>query len=116
MELWIRSQDKELLILAEHLDIYNVSVDCELYSIEESGVDIGIYSTKKRALEVLDEIQSKMREQFIVKSNALMSLADVDKEESRLNWKYAKEFIMQDSGFQIEPINTGIIVYEMPEK
>ena len=42
--------------------------------------------------------------------------ADIDKEESRLNWKYAKEFIMQDSGFQIEPINTGIIVYEMPEK
>ncbi len=55
MELWIRSQDKEVLILASHLDIY--PVDKNVYAIEESGVDLGNYKSKERALEVLDEIQ-----------------------------------------------------------
>lgn len=57
MDLWIRSQNKEILILAEHLDIYDASVeDEELFVIEESGTDLGSYKTKERALEVLDEI------------------------------------------------------------
>ena len=58
MELWIRSQDKETLRLANMLDIYDGSVDEEkCFVIEESGVDLGSYKTKERALEVLDEIQ-----------------------------------------------------------
>ena len=63
MNLWIRSQNKEILILAEHLDIYDASVeDEELFVIEESGTDLGSYKTKERALEVLDEIQSLLIE------------------------------------------------------
>lgn len=58
MDLWIRSQDKENLVKAEHLDVYNASVeDEELFVIEECGTDLGSYNTKERALEVLDEIQ-----------------------------------------------------------
>lgn len=63
MDLWIRSQNKEILILAEHLDIYDASVeDEELFVIEESGTDLGSYKTKERALEVLGEIQSLLIE------------------------------------------------------
>ena len=59
MELWIRSQDREILAKAEHLDVYNASVENEeLFVIEESGTDLGSYKTKERALEVLDEIQN----------------------------------------------------------
>ncbi len=56
MDLWIRSQDKEILILASHLDIYHV--DKNVYAIEESGVDLGNYKSKERALEVLNTIES----------------------------------------------------------
>ena len=61
MELWIRSQDREILAKAEHLDVYNASVeDEELFVIEECGTDLGSYNTKERALEVLDEIDKYM--------------------------------------------------------
>ena len=61
MELWIRSQDREILITAQHLDIYNSSVEGEeCYVIEESGTDLGCYETYERALEVLNEIEERI--------------------------------------------------------
>lgn len=58
MELWIRSQDKETLKLAEMLDIYDLSDnEGQCWAIEECGTTIGYYKSKKRALEVLDEIE-----------------------------------------------------------
>ena len=122
MELWIRSRDKELFIKAFEIRL-NWQNDNEIiansYTTDCCDYDyrtLGTYATKERALEVLDEIQSKMKQQFIVKSKPLRTLKDIDKEEERLNWKYDKDFIMQDIGFEIEPINTGIIVYEMPNE
>ena len=52
MKLWVRSQDKECLTKVEHLYIDNenkIRQDCDLI--------LGEYKSKKRALEVLDEIQ-----------------------------------------------------------
>lgn len=59
MELWVRSQAKEILTKAEHFDIYNGSIDDEeeVWCVEESGTDLGEYKSKKRALEILNEIQ-----------------------------------------------------------
>lgn len=60
MELWIRSQDKTTLILAQHLDIYDCTLEDDKeqhWWIDESGVDLGEYPSKERALEVLDEIE-----------------------------------------------------------
>lgn len=60
MELWIRRQDKELLVNVkkiyiefngapfEHLKVYNIRSENNL---------LGTYKTKEIALEVLDEIQ-----------------------------------------------------------
>ena len=62
MDLWIRSQDKELLMLINTLAL----AEDEIGSIIGYGIDgkmkskIGEYKTKERALEVLDEIQRKI--------------------------------------------------------
>jgi len=63
LELWIRSQDKDILVKVDSLliddnnnDIYTqcwVGVNLETYTL-------GKYKTKERALEILDEIQEKI--------------------------------------------------------
>lgn len=52
MELWIRSQDKECLTEVKHLytnDNYEIK--------QQDDLILGLYKSKERALEVLDEIQ-----------------------------------------------------------
>ena len=58
-ELWIRSQDKEMLIKVDELSIINNSFDMETINwVVSSGTHwLGHYSSKQRALEILDEIQ-----------------------------------------------------------
>ena len=59
MELWIRSQDKERLIKCKSIDLDDHSMYCEIWV---NGYDalIGEYTTKERALQVLDEIQGRI--------------------------------------------------------
>ena len=57
MELWIRSQDREYLEKVEKIYIWKNSF--EEYQIDGKS-ELGTYKTKKRALEVLDEIQRLM--------------------------------------------------------
>lgn len=55
MELWIRSQDKEILLKVNELEIEAnmiIAFDNNKYQC------LGTYKTKERALEVLDEIQN----------------------------------------------------------
>lgn len=58
MELWIRSQDRE--VLTKVVDIYKDADTNEIWSKSSFGIKncLGIYATKERALEVLDEIQN----------------------------------------------------------
>ncbi len=59
MELWIRSQNKELLIKAKDLAVYKRhDGSTDIYSNDNL---LGKYSTYERALEVLNEIQSKIQ-------------------------------------------------------
>ena len=115
MELWIRSQDKEVLVKVD-----DIAVEMNMiYGYFDKNTEyelLGSYKSKERALEVLDEIQSKMIEKFIVKSHAINTLKGIDGEEARLKWKYNKEFIMEDPSFEFIPINAGIIVYDMPKE
>ena len=55
MELWIRSQDKELLVKVKDIELGNF--DEEKCLVANNLQNIGKYKTKERALEVLDEIQ-----------------------------------------------------------
>jgi len=96
MELWIRSQDREELLKFEEICVrvdqdgfagiwsYGSNKDLRYY--------LGTYETKERALEVLDEIQSRL--DVFVNSEFLKSITDVSKQV------YIAPFI----------------VYEMPKK
>lgn len=61
MDLWIRSQDKEVLTRVDYLDIRESG---SLYAIatqvhsNTKVLALGIYKTKERALEILDGIQN----------------------------------------------------------
>lgn len=53
--MWIRSQDKELLKNVNSIEI--IKFDGEKYTtIQGYGWHLGFYSTKEKALKVLDEI------------------------------------------------------------
>ena len=50
MELWIRNQDKENLVKVNEVYVEERLIECK-------DTILGVYKTKERALEVLDEIQ-----------------------------------------------------------
>ena len=58
MELWVRSQSKQTLIKAEKI----FTEDEEVYATTNSEFNerIGVYKSKERALEVLDEIEERI--------------------------------------------------------
>ena len=61
MELWIRSQDKTILSKAQNIIIReNKNENNETNYAIVDIYTMGIYKSKERALEVLDEIQSKI--------------------------------------------------------
>lgn len=69
MDLWIRSQDKEILKQAYHIDIYEIGLiesGTQCWCIEESGTTLGKYKSKERALEILDEIENLLYTQRVV--------------------------------------------------
>lgn len=62
MELWIRNQDRENIVKVELLEIQERKEDYMIVTMFQNKIaHLGIYATKERALEVLDEIQDLMR-------------------------------------------------------
>ena len=62
--MWIRSQDHYMLANANSLRICKCDIDgCTYYSIhghyDRYEQELGIYSSKEKALKVLDEIQKR---------------------------------------------------------
>lgn len=70
MNLWIRSQDKEELlkinnrIFVKEITNAGFSIENDL-CVDDGFISLGIYNTKERALEVLDEIKNKLMRQEI---------------------------------------------------
>lgn len=65
MELWIRSQDKMDLFKINRLKIREHTFEDgkkEYFILNNNSISdvVGVYKTKERALEVLDEIQHKL--------------------------------------------------------
>lgn len=106
MELWIRTQDKSRLIKVNSLQYeelrktYYISGYC--FNEVDSCV-LGTYTTEKRALEVLDEIQNILKPKMFLKSNGGAFVSN-DNDLHIINPTYEK----------IEPL--GTYVYEMPEE
>lgn len=70
MDLWIRSQDKTKLIKTDGIGLTPIGLS--IYSIGTTGV-LATYSTKERALKILDEIQRHLAylEQMISAGRAM---------------------------------------------
>jgi hypothetical protein len=101
MELWIRSQNKTILSKAHDLVIRedrNENSETNYFIVDT--YTLGIYKTKERALEVLDEIQS------------ILKLKDM--------YKYDRELVLKSwenmDAEQVKTVRQQMSVYEMPEE
>lgn len=56
--IWVRSQNKEVLVEVENLAIFSKEGSYEIHSYTEC---LGKYSTKEKALKVLDMIQERIQ-------------------------------------------------------
>ena len=80
MELWVRSQDKTRLVKVDHIyymeNMFTNDVEDKYYICSGGAFDLGVYSTKERALEILDEIQEHIEnygEIFAESNNGIVS-------------------------------------------
>ena len=94
MELWIRSQRKEMVFKVNSSLIirHNENITNEVYFIECDKKKIAMYKTKERALEVLDDIQNLFTKLEPVKT------------------------ILNKDGLQMYLVQTNSIVFNMPEE
>ena len=66
MDLWIRSQNREMLRINPELEIYEYGnkkflvIDTKGYTNYDKAKVLGEYKTKERAYEVLDEIHEHL--------------------------------------------------------
>lgn len=78
MGFWIRSQDKRILIEVKNIFL-DVNYDNKRISCidDDTKIGLGAYKTKKRALEVLDEIHKCIVEKELVEScNSLLTIVN----------------------------------------
>lgn len=92
MNLWIRSQSKETLMKVTKVHICDSVIFANGYT--EFDERIGAYKTKERAIEVLDEIQYKIKNMYILE-----------------NCKLPKDSCIEQS-LAMDDFN----IYQMPEK
>jgi hypothetical protein len=103
MNLWIRSQNKKTLSIIKHIQYVEFDGEYSLVGYADDyadDFDLGIYKTKERALEVLDDIQ-----------NILMPKTIIESEKSMPKTNFKVE-IVDPKDYGIEILNT--YVYEMP--
>ena len=62
--MWIRSQDKKTLVKADKL-IIGYDKDEKVYEIHNVYDSLGIYKSKERAIEVLNEIQAYLENNYL---------------------------------------------------
>ena len=62
MGIWIRSQNKEILMNLEYFEIQEPNYEEVKAVIFSSGYILGRYSTKEKALKVLDMIETHLED------------------------------------------------------
>ena len=107
MELWIRSQDKE--VLTRVIDIWKDADKNEIWSKSSFAIKncLGIYKTKERTIEVLDEIENILKPKYILDTSSITHDGDFYEENGVIFQNY-------DANAKIEELST--FVYQMPEK
>ena len=100
--MWVRTQDKEALVYTNNFYIRKARVE-EKYEISyfdgDSFVKLGFYKSKERALEVLDEIQAYLK-------NNYLSINDMPQHNNGLI----------ANGLILFPNNNKQTVYQMPKE
>lgn len=107
MDLWIRSQDKEKLVKCNDIAMKQVVYCYSLVGYFDKNTEyetLGTYTTKKRALEVLDEIQNILKPIIKIKY-------EYDDSQPIMNGEWLKS-LKEES--KIEELST--YVYEMPKE
>ena len=110
MELWIRSQDKKSLIKVNKVCFErNIDDEPTIYGYEnyDNYERLGIYKTKERALEVLDEIEKILMPEIKVVHN---------KVEKRDLDGFRAEYIMQPMIEEVQVLEANSYVYKMPKE
>ena len=108
MDLWVRSQNREILRINPELEIYEYGNTKFLVMDTKGYVDygkakiLGEYKTKERALEVLDEIEKILQPKIFVKSGEPIA-------ETCDGLIYRKPD-------EVEIQELSIVVYEMPKE
>ena len=107
MDLWIRSQDRERLIKVAYLELEKDDYGFYILGREDkfSGNRLGIYKTKERALEVLDEIQNILKPKLLITSEG----RDIYGTDGNIY----KTNVVSNVKTDIQDLST--YVYEMPE-
>lgn len=105
MNLWVRSQDKEDLILIKNpICVYDNKI---IYKESASYIiTIAEYKTKERAIEVLDEIQNILKPKYILDTSSIKPAGNFYEENEVIFQNY-------DANAKIEELST--FVYQMPE-
>ena len=113
MELWIRSQNKDKMTIAQDIRT-GIGVLENLITV--NGSVYGAYKDNNRCEEILNEIQNKIKNSYIVSFDGLVRSDTIKRIQSDYFKNIDGEFIIQPPQTNISPINPRIIVYEMPEK
>lgn len=116
MELWIRSQDRAKLCEAIHFELSSSELSILGQNKAYYGVVLGTYKSKERALEVLDEIQSKLKPTFLMKPKNDNYSKYVEDGKRYLEELNDISIVTGDRCFNLEPINSDVYVYEMPKE
>lgn len=110
MELLIRSQDRETLTKYDCLSLKKYGVFPNHIIVAHIGnniIDLGIYKTKERALEVLDEIQR------ILQPRLMATVRTTDEMQELMGGRSFGKTKTQKQDIDFKELST--YVYEMPE-
>lgn len=115
MNLWIRSQDKTKI-----MQVFSVVIlkGDNNYLIEEYAArePLGKYKKKKRAIEVLDEIQKIITDTSkIVVETYASGIKDNDIDKIKEIASENLEDVTVANGCRIKALNIETVVYEMPQ-
>lgn len=121
-DLWIRSQNKEVLSKYNRLAVSQVAIKSSarvmgLIDNDFGWETLGEYKTKERALEVLDEIQSILSDEvFVFKNFSFDKTEDVKKFAQIIGTRC---IAIQDNTNTVPTVdfkNKNCIVYSMPKE
>lgn len=111
MNLWIRSQNKEKLCKIENIKYMDTSDNFEndTHSLwnDNNGI-LGIYKTKQRALEVLDEITNLIKPKYLIRMDNHGPVNDFLNNENN-------SYVSAEGVGMVSNINQTLY-YEMPKE